>query len=46
MGPSPEERLAVRRQDIAPLVDDRIDWMRRERAKLSRHNDVAIASRS
>jgi transposase len=40
MGPSPE-----RRQDIAPLVDDLIDWMRHERAKLSRQNDVAISSR-
>ena len=37
------ERLAVRRKDIAPLVDDLIEWMKRERAKLSRHNDVAKA---
>jgi hypothetical protein len=42
-GLSPEERLVVRRNDSAPLVDDLIDWMRRERAKLSRHNDVAKA---
>jgi transposase len=37
------ERVAVRRRDIAPLVDDLIDWMKRERAKLSRHDDVAKA---
>ena len=40
---SPAERLAARRKDITPLVKDLIDWMRRERAKLSRHNDVAKA---
>jgi len=40
-GLSPEERLAARRRDIAPLVDDLIDWMKQERAKLSRHNEVA-----
>ena len=33
----------MRRKDIAPLVDDLIEWMKRERAKLSRHNDVAKA---
>ncbi|SEE20678.1 Transposase [Rhizobiales bacterium GAS191] len=42
-GSSPDARVAVRRRDIAPLVDDLIDWMKRERAKLSRHNDVAKA---
>jgi transposase len=42
-GLSPAERLAVRRKDIASLVDDLIAWMKRERAKLSRHNDVAKA---
>jgi transposase len=42
-GSSPTERLAVRRQDIAPLVDDLIEWMKRERSKLSRHNEVAKA---
>jgi transposase len=42
-GLSPEERLAARRRDIAPLVDDLIDWMKQERAKLSRHNEVAKA---
>jgi len=42
-GLSPAERLAVRQKAIAPLVDDLIEWMKRERAKLSRHNDVAKA---
>ena len=42
-GLPPEERLAVRRKDIAPVVNDLIAWMMRERAKLSRHNDVAKA---
>jgi hypothetical protein len=42
-GLSPEQRVAVRRRDIAPLVDDLIDWMKRERGKLSRHNEVAKA---
>ena len=39
----PAERLAVRREDIAPLVRELIDWMTRERARLSRHNEVAKA---
>jgi transposase len=42
-GMSPEQRLAVRRKDVAPLVNEFIDWMRRERSKLSRHNEVANA---
>jgi transposase len=42
-GSSPAERLAVRHVNSAPLVQDLIDWMKRERAKLSRHNDVAKA---
>jgi len=42
-GLSPDERLAVRRKDIVPIVDDLIAWMKQERAKLSRHNDVAKA---
>jgi transposase len=42
-GLSPAERLAVRQKDVAPLVDDLIEWMKRERARLSRHNDVAKA---
>ena len=42
-GLSPAERLAARHRDIAPLVNDFIAWLKRERAKLSRHNDVAKA---
>ena len=42
-GSSAEQRLAARRKDIAPLVDDLIVWMKRERGKLSRHNEVAKA---
>jgi transposase len=42
-GLSPEERVAARRREIAPLVNDLIEWMKRERAKLSRHNEVAKA---
>jgi hypothetical protein len=42
-GLSSTEREAVRRRDIAPLVDDLIEWMKRERAKLSRNNDLAKA---
>ena len=42
-GSSPQARVAARRKDIAPLVNDLIDWMKRERAKLSRHNEIAKA---
>jgi len=42
-GLSAEARVAVRRKDIAPLVNDLIEWMKRERGKLSRHNEVAKA---
>jgi transposase len=42
-GSSPEARVAARRRDIAPLVDDLIEWMKRERARLSRHHEVAKA---
>jgi transposase len=42
-GRSVEERLAVRRTRVAPLVSDLETWMRAERAKLSRHSDVAKA---
>src|SRR5206468_2842067 len=42
-GSSLEARVAARRKDVAPLVNDLIDWMKRERAKLSRHNEVAKA---
>jgi len=40
---SADARAAARRKDIAPLVDDLITWTKRERAKLSRHNEVAKA---
>jgi transposase len=42
-GRSVDERLAVRGARIAPLVSDLETWMRAERAKLSRHSDVAKA---
>jgi transposase len=42
-GRSVVERLAVRRERAAPLVSEFETWMRTERAKLSRHNDVAKA---
>jgi len=42
-GRSIDERLAVRRAQAAPLVSDLETWMRAERAKLSRHSDVAKA---
>jgi len=42
-GLSPQERLAARRNDVAPLVHELIDWMKSERGKLSRHNEVAKA---
>jgi transposase len=42
-GLSPQGRLAARRNDVAPLVHDLLDWMMRERARLSRHNEVAKA---
>jgi transposase len=37
-GMSPAERVAARRKDVAPLVNDLIECMKRERAKLSHHN--------
>lgn len=42
-GRPPDQRLSARQADIAPLVNELIEWMKRERAKLSRHNDVAKA---
>ncbi len=38
-----DERLAWRQTNIAPLVADLERWMRTERARLSRHADVAKA---
>jgi transposase len=42
-GAPPEQRLAVRQTQIKPLVDDFHEWMKIERAKLSRHAPVAKA---
>jgi len=42
-GLPPEQRLAVRQKEIAPLVKDLEEWMRPERAKLSRDVDIAKA---
>jgi transposase len=42
-GRSIDERLAVRRERVMPLVSELETWMRMERAKLSRHSDVAKA---
>jgi transposase len=42
-GRSAEERLAARQELSAPLVADLEAWMRAERAKLSRHAEVAGA---
>jgi transposase len=42
-GLTADERLAVRRDKIRPLVDDLRTWMTAERARLSRHAPVARA---
>jgi transposase len=42
-GQSPDQRLAARNKDVAPQVNEFIAWMKQERAKLSRHTDVAKA---
>jgi transposase len=42
-GRSPEWRRDVRQELRAPLVTDLETWMREQRAKLSRRNDVAKA---
>ena len=42
-GLTAEERLRGRRKESAALVAGLEDWMRAERAKLSRHNDIAKA---
>ena len=42
-GQSAEQRRAVRQKLSAPLVADLECWMREQRAKLSRGNDVAKA---
>jgi transposase len=42
-GAAPEKRRAVRQQRVKPLVGDLEAWMRAERARLSRHAEVAKA---
>jgi len=42
-GLAAEQRRAIRQVRVAPLVDALGIWMRGERGKLSRHNDVAKA---
>jgi transposase len=42
-GQPAEARLAVRQQRILPLLNELEAWMRVERARLSRHADVAKA---
>jgi len=42
-GRSVDERLMVRRARVTPLVSELETWMRNERAKLSRHSEVAKA---
>jgi transposase len=42
-GRSPAERVAARRTDVAPLVNELIEWMKQERTKFSPHHDVAKA---
>jgi hypothetical protein len=42
-GQSAEQRRAVRQELSAPLIADLESWMREQRAKLSRGNDVAKA---
>jgi transposase len=42
-GAAPEQRLLVRRQHIKTIVAELESWMRGERARLSRHAEVAKA---
>src|ERR1700720_2497131 len=42
-GRSAADRVAIRRSRVAPLVTALEDWMRAERARLSRHSEVAKA---
>jgi transposase len=42
-GRASQQRLAARRERVAPLVRDLEVWMREHRAKLSRHAEVAKA---
>jgi transposase len=42
-GTTAEQRLTVRQERVKPLVDELEAWMHTERARLSRHADVAKA---
>jgi transposase len=42
-GTTPEQRLAVRKERVKPLVGELEEWMRAERARLSRHAELAKA---
>jgi len=42
-GRAAADRLAYRREHAAPLIGELVSWMKSERAKLSRHADVARA---
>jgi transposase len=42
-GKTADERLAVRRDKVAPLVDSLEVWLREVRAQMSKHNDLARA---
>ena len=42
-GATAEQRLAVRKERVNPLVSELEAWMRAERARLSRHTDLAKA---
>jgi hypothetical protein len=42
-GMPPSQRLAVRRQQVAPLITSLESWLRAARGKMSRHADVAKA---
>ena len=38
-----EQRLAIRKERVRPLVGELEEWMRTQRARLSRHADIAKA---
>ena len=42
-GVAEDQRLALRKEHAAPVVSELEAWMRSERGRLSRHNDVAKA---
>ena len=42
-GLEPDQRHAVRQERVVPLVEELEAWMRAERTRLSRHNDVSRA---